>query len=150
LRTVPFRTDELVLVAKPEHALASRTSIAFVDALDQPFIGLHTNSSLHQLLSRAAIDGGISINWRIHVTSFDAVCAMVAAGLGVAVIPRAATTPYIRSLGLKVITLTDAWAARQLSLCAPAGKSLHGAAQLLFEHLRHNGNEAPSQLSSLS
>lgn len=145
LRTVPFRTDELVLVARPDHALMRRSSISFIDALEQPFIGLHTNSSLHQLLTRAAIDANVNINWRIHVTSFDAVCAMVAAGLGVAVIPRAATTPYIRSLGLQAITLTDSWAARQLSLCAPADKTLHGAAQLLFEHLRQNGIEAPAR-----
>jgi len=141
LRTVPFRRDELVLVTQPDHLLASRTSVAFADAVDQPLIGLHTNSSLHQLLTRAAIDSGATLNWRIHVTSFDAVCAMVAAGLGVAVIPRAATTPYIRSLGLKVIPLTDGWAARQLFLCAPSKKTLHGAAQLLFEHLQKSGSD---------
>ncbi len=141
LRTLPFRNDELVLVTKPQHGLAKRTSIAFVEAMDLPLIGLHTSSSLHQLLTRAAIDAGKALNFRIHVTSFDAVCAMVAAGLGVAVIPRAATTPYIRSLSLAVIPLTDAWAARQLFLCAPANKPLHGAAQLLFEHL-HQSSDA--------
>jgi DNA-binding transcriptional LysR family regulator len=141
LRTVGFRNDELVLVAKPEHPLAQRDSIAFVAATDQPLIGLHTDSSLHQLLTRAAIESGVILKWRIHVTSFDAVCAMVAAGLGVAVIPRAASTPYIRSLGLEVVPLTDSWAHRQLFLCAPARKPLHGAVQLLFEHLQNTAKD---------
>lgn len=145
LRTVPFRRDELVLVTQPNHSLASRNSVAFDEVIDQPLIGLHTNSSLHQLMMRAAIDSGATLNWRIHVTSFDAVCAMVAAGLGVAVIPRAATTPYIRSLGLKVIALTDSWAARQLFLCAPSKKPLHGAAQLLFDHLHQSGSDEVTQ-----
>jgi DNA-binding transcriptional LysR family regulator len=135
LQTVPFRSDELVLVTSPTHSLAKRSSVAFAEAMPFPLIGLHTNSSLHQLLTRAALDAGVRLNWRIHVTSFDAVCAMVAAGLGISVIPRAATTPYIRSLSLAAIPLTDAWAARQLFLCALANKPLHGAAQLLFEHL---------------
>jgi hypothetical protein len=43
--------------------------------------------------------------------------------------------------GLTVIALKDSWAARQLFLCAPASKSLHGAAQLLFEHLQTSTNE---------
>jgi DNA-binding transcriptional LysR family regulator len=142
LRTVPFRNDELVLVTKPDHALARRTSLAFSEAMELPLIGLHTNSSLHHLLTRAAMDAGVALNWRIHVTSFDAVCAMVAAGLGVSVVPRAATTPFIRSLSLSAIPLTDPWAARQLFLCVPAGKSLHAAANLLFEHLRLSASAA--------
>jgi DNA-binding transcriptional LysR family regulator len=149
LRSVPFRSDELVLVVKPDHPLARRPAIAFTDAMDQPLIGLHTNSSLHQLLMRAAMDSGVTLNWRIHVTSFDAVCAMIAAGLGVAVIPRAATTPYIRSLALKVIPLTDGWAARQLFLCASANKPLHGAAQLLFEHLQNNSGDELSLVEAV-
>ncbi len=136
VETVPFRSDELVLVTSPSHPLARRASIAFTEAAPFPLIGLHTNSSLHQLLTRAATDAGTALNWRIHVTSFDAVCAMVAAGLGVSVIPRGATTAFIRSLALAAIPLTDRWASRQLFLCAPANKPLHGAAQLLFEHLR--------------
>src|SRR5690606_1174254 len=74
--------------------------------------------------------------WRIHVTSFDAACAVVAAGLGVRIIPRGATTAFIRPLALAALPLTHGWAARLLLLCAPAKKPLHGAAQLLVEHLR--------------
>lgn len=141
LTTVPFRNDELVLVAKPDDAIAKRTKIAFAEAAELPMIGLPTNSSLQQLLTRAALDSGATLNWRVHVSSFDAVCAMVAAGLGVSIIPRAATTPYIRSLRLAAIPLTDPWAQRQLSLCTRANKPLHRAAQLLFDHLRAAGGE---------
>jgi hypothetical protein len=42
---------------------------------------------------------------------------------------------------LKVIPLTDGWSARQLFLCAPSKKPLHGAAQLLFEHLQRSGGD---------
>jgi DNA-binding transcriptional LysR family regulator len=136
LMTVPFRNDELVLVLQPGHALAKRKSLSFAEIVDQPFVGLHADSSLHRLLTRAAVEAGSSLNWRIHVTSFDAACAMVAAGLGISVVPRAATTAYIRSLSLAAVSLNDAWAQRQLSLCVRANAPLHSAASLLFEHLR--------------
>lgn len=139
LATVPFRSDELVLVLKPDHALAGRTSIAFAEAADQPFIGLHAGSSLHNLLARASVEADATLNWRIQVTSFDAACAMVSAGLGVSIVPRAATTPYIRSLSLAAVPLSDAWARRQLFLCTRSGVELHSAAKLLFDHLRSQG-----------
>ena len=136
LSTVPFRNDELVLVMQPNHPLARRKAVAFADVADQPFVGLHAGSSLHRLLSRAVADSGTALNWRIHVTSFDAACAMVAAGLGISVVPRGATPPYIRSLSLSSVPLSDKWAKRQLFLCMRAHAPLHSAARLLFEHLR--------------
>jgi len=136
LDTVPFRHDELALALRPDHPLARRKSVSFADTVEQPFIGLHAGSSLHRLLVRAAADLGVDLNWRIHVTSFDAVCAMVAAGLGVAVVPRAAAGAYIRSLALAAVPLTDPWAQRELFLCIRANAQLHSAARLLYEHLR--------------
>jgi DNA-binding transcriptional LysR family regulator len=61
---------------------------------------------------------------------------MVAAGLGVGVVPKAATTAYIRSLSLASLALEDDWAHRQLFLCVRSGAPLHSAAKLLFDHLQ--------------
>src|SRR5690606_31509908 len=118
LTTLPFRTDELALVLKPDHPLATRGSVEFSEVAQLPFVGLHASSSLHRLLTQAATEAGTTLNWRIQVTSFDAACAMVSAGLGVSIMPRAATTAYIRSLALSVVRLTNAWAQRQLFLCS--------------------------------
>ena len=68
----------------------NRQSLAFAEIADQPFVGLHAGSALHHVLTRAATETGRTLNWRINVTSFDAACAMVAAGLGVGIVPRAA------------------------------------------------------------
>jgi DNA-binding transcriptional LysR family regulator len=136
LTTLPFRTDELVLILKHDDPLASHASIDFNEVAQRPFVGLHASSSLHRLLTQAATEAGTSINWRIQVTSFDAACAMVAAGLGVSIMPRAATTAYIRSLALAVVPLTNPWARRQLFLCSRTGAELPSSARLLFEHLR--------------
>lgn len=136
LTAVPFRTDDLVVVLQPLHPLAKRSTISFAEIVELPFVGLHAGSSLHHLLTRAAQESGIALNWRIHVTSFDAACAMVAAGLGVSVVPSGTSTPYVRSLALVSRPLSDAWAARQLFLCARSDTALPAAAALLFEHLR--------------
>ena len=107
--------------------------------IDRPFIALHAESSLRHLLNRAAAELGKDINLRIQVTSFDAVCAMVVAGLGISVVPRAAASPYVQSMRLVAIPLSDTWAQRQLILCTRSG-ALHAAAQLLFDHLNKTGS----------
>lgn len=50
---------------------------------------------------------GRSLRVRIHVRSFDAMCQMVAAGLGIAVLPDAAVRPHLASMGLRWIELDD-------------------------------------------
>jgi len=135
LTMIPFREDELVLIVRPDHPLASRERVDFRDALDSDFVGLHSDSALHYRLLRAAADAGRPLNLRIRVTSFDAVCAMVAAGLGIGVVPRAATTPYTASLGLVPVVLSDGWARRRLHLCVRSLEGLSAAAKLLLGHL---------------
>jgi DNA-binding transcriptional LysR family regulator len=135
LTMTPFRNDELVVVLKPDHALAQRDALSFGDIVQLPLVGLHANSSLHHVLSRAAADAGRPLNVRIRVTSFDAVCAMVAAGLGIGIIPKAAATAYAAQLRLNAIPLTEVWAKRQLFVCTRVNEPLPGAAQRLLDHL---------------
>ena len=139
LAMTPFRNDELVVVLKPDHEMAQRDGLTFGDIVQQPLVGLHANSSLHHLLARAAADAGRPLNVRIRVTSFDAVCAMVAAGLGIGIIPKAAASAYAAQLRLNAIALTDAWAKRQLFICTRVNEPLPGAAQRLLDHLLARG-----------
>jgi len=135
LITVPFRADELVVVVQPEDPLAAQAQLSFQQIVERAFVGLHAESSLHHLLTRAAADTGKQLNLRIQVTSFDAACAMVAAGLGISIVPRAASTPYLQSLRLVSLPLAETWARRQLFLCTRSGE-LHAAARLLLTHLQ--------------
>lgn len=138
LQQWPFRRDELVVVIRPDHDLARQARdgrVTFASCLDVPFVGLHVASALHRQLTRAAADAGRAFEPRIQVTSFDAVCSMVAAGLGIGIVPRSATTAYTTSLDLTVLPLADAWAQRELSLCARSLDSLSPAARLLRDHL---------------
>ena len=117
LATMPFRRDELVVVATRKHAVAEHASVKFTDIASFPFVGLDANSSLHYVLAKAAADCGKLLDLRIRVASFDAACAMVAAGLGIAILPRLAVAPYLQAHELVSIKLVDEWAVRQLFIC---------------------------------
>ena len=65
---------------------------------------------------------------------------MVAAGIGVAVMPEVAAKRCARSMKINVVRIRDPWANRRLAICARSFKSLPRPAKQLVEHLR---NAAP-------
>ena len=133
---LPYRSDELVLVVPAGHALARRKAVKLADALHCEFVGMHPGSAINNQLTRAAAEAGLPLKLRIQVSSYDALCQMVVAGLGVGVLPRGSAALYRGSLAIRVVTLNEPWAMRQLSLCVRSDESLSSVARLLVEHLR--------------
>jgi DNA-binding transcriptional LysR family regulator len=135
LDLMPFQTDELVVLCARQHPLARAKRVSFKACLAYEFVGLNRSSSLLELTSRAAEQAGIPMRLRVQVRSFDAMCHMIAAGLGIGVVPLAACSAQVSVLGLKVLRLSDAWAERRLLMAAQAGGQLSPAAGLLLQHL---------------
>ncbi len=136
LEVFAYHHDELVLITPRGHALGQRKRVRFEEALGFDVVGLHTGSAINQLLTRAAMALGRTLNMRIQVTSYDALVRMVEAGLGIGVMPRAVAQPLGRSLGIHVAALAEPWAARELSICVRAYAALPVAARLLVDSLR--------------
>ncbi len=135
LQTLPYRRDRLVLVVPPQHPLARRRRVAFADAADYDFVSLNQGTSLAQRLALESRSVGKPLRIRIHVRSFDAMCQMVAAGLGIAVLPQAAVLPLVSALGLRKLELTDAWVDRELILGARDLGALPRPVRSLVDHL---------------
>ncbi|MBV7427252.1 MULTISPECIES: LysR family transcriptional regulator [unclassified Acidovorax] len=133
---LPYRTDELVLVVPTGHALARRKAVRLADALPFDFVGAHPNSAINNQLARAASAAGLPLRLRIQVTSYDALCLMVNAGLGVGVMPRGSAALYQGKLAVRTLTLNEPWAHRRLALCVRSEEALSSVARLLVDHLR--------------
>ncbi|MGV0960090.1 MAG: LysR substrate-binding domain-containing protein [Limnohabitans sp.] len=135
LQTIAYRRDRLVLVVPSSHPLAKRRKIAFAEAVAYDFVSLSQSTSLAQ---RLELESGLlsqPLRIRIHVRSFDAMCQMVAAGLGIAVLPVAAAQPLVQALGLRKIELTDPWVDRELMLGARDMGALARPVRGLLDHL---------------
>ncbi|HZZ13635.1 MAG TPA: LysR substrate-binding domain-containing protein [Paraburkholderia sp.] len=142
IQTFPFRHDRLALVAPAGHALAPRETIAFAETLDFEYVGLPADTAISQQLTRAAHALGRSVNLRIQVTSYDAQCLMIAAGLGLGVMPLAVAQQQAASRGLAIVALTDAWAERDLLIAVRSLDALPVSCRLLIAHLRGERDEA--------
>ena len=117
------------------HPLAKRKKVAFAEAVDYDFVSLTQSTSLAQRLELESGHLSKPLRLRIHVRSFDAMCQMVAAGLGIAVLPVAAAQPLGQALGLRLIELSDTWVERELLLGARDLNALARPVRTLLDHL---------------
>jgi DNA-binding transcriptional LysR family regulator len=135
LHLMPYRSDRLVMVVPRGHALARRKSIRFEEAMDCDFVSLMQGTSITRLLQGETEALGRRLKVRIQVRSFDAMCHMVAAGMGVAVLPGDAVRPHLRSMNLREIVLEDDWTQRRLLIGLRDPNAVPRHVRLLIDHL---------------
>jgi DNA-binding transcriptional LysR family regulator len=142
LEVLPYRTDRLVLVTPAAHPLAGQGGVAFADTLDHDHVGLQEGTGLHAFLTQKAVDVGRAFRLRIQAGSFEVCCRMIAAGVGLGVMPESAAHRYREQLPIQVLELSDAWSLRRLQLCARSFELLPGFARELVELLQADAGQA--------
>jgi DNA-binding transcriptional LysR family regulator len=136
LQTYPFRSDRFVLVVPNGHPLSTLPETSFAEVLDHDFVGLDRASALQRFLADKAGRIGKPLRLRVQLRSFDAVCRMVEAGVGLGIVPETTAERVGRAMAITAVTLEDFWAARDLTLCVRALAELPPSALRLVEHLR--------------
>ena len=141
VQTLPYEMDELAVVLRRDHPLATRKSLQLTDLLDWDFVGLRTGSAINSQLTEAAAQAGRAVRLRMQVTGYDALCLMVSAGLGIAIAPRYLVRLFVKRLNICEVKLAEPWARRELSICVRANAELLTASSLLVKHLQKCANE---------
>ena len=135
LQQRPYRCDHLQVALHGSHPLARRKRLHYAETLDEVSIGVSPSGMMDAMLRRQAALLGRTPNQRIQVSSLEAACRIVAAGLGIAILPHEAVVSHATSSGLAMVPLADAWARRRFVVCSRPGAALPAAARLLIEHL---------------
>lgn len=137
--TLPYRMDTLFLIVPAGHRYARRRRIRFEEILEEDFVSMQDGASIHTLSMRAAATHNRRLKQRIQVTNFEAVRNMVAAGLGIGLLPEV-SIPTDAAPGLVKIALDEPWAQRPLHIVYRDLLSLPAPARLLIEQLRSSAS----------
>jgi DNA-binding transcriptional LysR family regulator len=127
LQLLPWNSDKLVAVLPNGHELASRASLTLE-------VMLQRESALLALAEARAEELRGVLHIRAHAASFESARQLVAAGLGVAILPAHALRDA-RESELIIRPLAEEWANRQLMICVRNHKRLTAAAQKFVEFL---------------
>lgn len=136
LERFTFNEDHLTLVTGRKGPFAGRRVVDFQETAACNFVGLTNATALQAHISRHAARLGMRLHFRARLRDFDAICQMVAADVGVAVVPEAAAKRCARVMPISAVRIRDSWANRKLVICARSFKALPRPAKLLVDHLR--------------
>jgi LysR family transcriptional activator of glutamate synthase operon len=101
--------EPLLLAVGPEHRLAGRRSVRWGELGREEFVSFGAGSTVRELAARAARVAGIPMRAPISAINLGTIRALVSAGLGVSILPRAAFAlpgPPLSSLRLTHPSLT--------------------------------------------
>lgn len=135
LETFPYSTDRIAVVMPADHPLAQVPEMKFGDVLDEDLIALESGSSMMRLLVEQAAIAERTLQLRVEVRSFEAVCRMVQAGLGLGLLPYQAASVLGKGLGLAVRPLTEPWAERRMLICVSKERSTNSSVAKLLRYL---------------
>ncbi|MBV6307345.1 LysR family transcriptional regulator [Candidimonas humi] len=139
LEVFPYRRDELVALVGRGHALARKGRVTFDEILEHEFVGPHVDSSVHTLLTTEAARRGRNLAFKIRISSFESMCQMVEAGLGLALMPRMLAQPHLKGTGLKALTLAEPWARRDLLMGVRSLRDATPTVKTLLDSLSGRG-----------
>jgi len=137
----PFGVDELTLIASPDHPLASRNSISLHEILPYELIAQHSSSSIAGMLGLAPEAHGGAFRLHMRMRSYDAVCRMVAAGLGLGLVPISYSIPREILDQIRAVPILDSNARRALVTGVRSVNALPAIAKALRRYLLLNSSD---------
>jgi DNA-binding transcriptional LysR family regulator len=106
--------EQLCLAVPADHPLTERATVGLVDAAGEPFVTLREPIGLRRLTDDLCARAGITPRITFESTEIGTLEGLVAAGLGVAVVP--APRPHRAEPGVAYLPLTDDAAHRTIGL----------------------------------
>lgn len=135
LEAIHFSTDRLVLATAKNHRFARRKKIAFAETLDEDAVGMQSGSTLQTFLAQVVESLGKPLKLRIQLSSFDAMCRMIGAGVGVGIVPESAARRNQAAMGITLIELLEPWSVRERYILVRKRDALPRYAESLIETL---------------
>jgi DNA-binding transcriptional LysR family regulator len=135
LQTRVYCEEELVAIVPASHPLATGRSTTLAEALKYDFVGLLSGTPLAARVDYESSRLGRTPNFKIHVRGVETMCRMIAAGLGIGILPEAAARRYLDHMQLRSVAIDEGWAKRRLFIGYRDEGTLRHAARLLVRHL---------------
>ena len=103
--------NEPLLVLPKRHPLALRRSVRLADLIGERFIWIRrsVNSAIYDSLMQACVSGGLTPRVVQHVLSHDLCPKLVAAGIGLAMVPSSVAVKDANVVFKRVADLSVAW-----------------------------------------
>jgi len=115
IEVVPWREDELVVIAPPTHRFATRRSIQLRELALEPLIVREPGSGTRKVAERALAEHQLTPTVALQLGSTEAIKQAVAAGLGLAFVSRFAVEDQVKLGRIAAVRVREAALSRSLT-----------------------------------
>lgn len=151
LEAIPVLREELLLVMRPDHALAKRKRVGPEDLVRQPFVLFEPHSNSRRVVDMFLASASIEPRIVLETENVEILKALVRAGLGLSVIPYQAVAREVRSGQLACARIGGTKLERETGWVYPRTSRLpRMLAELfkVFDQIKPKLRLAPDQLGS--
>jgi LysR family hydrogen peroxide-inducible transcriptional activator len=139
LELFPIRTERLFAVLKKNHPRARAKSLALKDLRAESFVMLRDGHCFRDLSLDTCARARITPNIAFESAQFSSLLGMVAAGIGVSLVPEMAID---RNVGCRYVRLSDAQATRTIVAAVVRGRSFNRVQQAFISGIRGKATPA--------
>lgn len=140
LEALPLFQDRMLLACPADHALARRRAVRWRELAAEPLVLMREGTGLRELVERTFESLGERVVPVQQVAHVGTAVGLVAAGLGLGVLPAYALA-RARVTGVTAVPLTEPVVHRDIVALVPAGRSLSGAGEAFLAFLRRSLTE---------
>jgi DNA-binding transcriptional LysR family regulator len=138
LALLPWYCDHVVVVTAADHPLAARQSVTLEECLGYEFVTIPGARWVNTFLASSELGSEKRMRIRVQAGSYESVCHLVAAKVGISVLPESAARRNASYLGLKVIKLTNEWANSCQQICVRSLGQLPRFSRELVDMMIHD------------
>lgn len=141
----PWRDDELVVIAPPDHPLVRGADVS--DLAGETFLVREPGSGTRVVTEDALARAGVRLNRTMRVGGTEAMKQGVAAGLGLAIVSRAAAADQLELGRIAVVPVRGLEIPRQLTRLTLEGRTPTASARELSQLLEEDAADALADAS---
>ena len=138
LELFAIRTEPLFAVMRTDHPRASAESLALKDLRGESFVMLRDGHCFRDLSIATCTRARITPNIAFESGQFSSLLGMVAAGVGVSLVPEMAID---RNVGCRYVRLTDAQATRTIVAAVLRGRSFNRVQRAFVSGIKGTATE---------
>jgi len=133
VKVIAWRTDELILITAPDHALARRRQINPKDLAKESFIFREGGSATQAVVESGLREARLQLEAVVELGNPEATKQAVRSGLGIAFISKFAAEAELSAKTLVELKVKNLTFTRELKIVHPKDKHLSRAAVELIE-----------------
>ena len=135
IQIVPFKSDELVVVCHPTHALARLKQVEIRQLEGQDFVSFERDIPTRRAVDRILRDQNVKVNIVMELDNIDTIKRAVEIGSGVAILPSQSVASEVALKSLVAVEFAGERHLRPLGLLIKRGREIPTAMQRLLDVL---------------